>query len=70
MRKPVALPRRIGQRSFSVVGAQSASAAVGALDGALVVQASLAGYPADAHTIAKLAALTRTEDELAVAALQ
>ena len=70
--KPVALPRRIGQRSFAVAveHAGREHLVVGALDGAVVVGTALAGYPADAHTIAKLAALTRTEDELAVAALQ
>ena len=66
---PVALPRRIGQRSFSVVGAQSASAAVGALDGALVVQASLKGYRPDQKAVENLAALARMADELATAAL-
>lgn len=67
--RPVTLPRRIGQRSFSVVGAQSASAAVGALDGALVVQASLKGYRPDQKAVENLAALARMADELATAAL-
>jgi hypothetical protein len=66
---PVALPRRIGQRSFCVVGAKTAFAVVGALDGALVVEASLKGYRLDKTTVEKLVALTRMADEIAAAAL-
>jgi hypothetical protein len=70
--KPVALPRRIGQRSFAVTVERAGHdhVVVCALDGTVVAGTALVGYAADAHTIAKLASLTRTEDELAVAALE
>jgi hypothetical protein len=66
---PVAMPRRIGQRSFCVVGTKTAFAAVGALDGALVVETLLKGYSLDKTTVEKLVALTRMADEIAAAAL-
>ena len=68
--REVAMPHRIGQRSFSVTDTTTASAAVvGALDGALVVKASLKGYHLDKTSFEKLVALTRAADELAVATL-
>jgi hypothetical protein len=67
--RELAMPHRIGQRSFSVADTTTASAAVGTLDGMVVVKASLKGYHLDKTSVAKLVALTRAADELAVATL-
>jgi len=66
---PVTMQRRIGQRSYSFVGTNAAFAAVGALDGALVVEGSLKGYRLDIATFDRLVGLTRMADEIAAATL-
>lgn len=68
--KPLAVPK-VGQRAFAGTVTMNGETHIGlgALDGKLIVGATLAGYDATADNARKLISLTRKEDAVAKAAL-